>query len=83
VFHDNYLGKDQITITLNFSKGAMNVVGQLYQFIRMGFPGYREINRHMQHTAERVRRTGSSPASSNSNTTTISSSSVNSATAST
>jgi glutamate decarboxylase len=56
VFHDNYLGKDQITITLNFSKGAMNVVGQLYQFIRMGFPGYREINRHMQHTAERVRR---------------------------
>ena len=21
VFHDNYLGKDQITITLNFSKG--------------------------------------------------------------
>ncbi|WIA28305.1 hypothetical protein OEZ86_010856 [Tetradesmus obliquus] len=55
VFHDNYLGKDQITITLNFSKGAMNVVGQLYQFTRMGFPGYREINRHMQHTAERLR----------------------------
>jgi hypothetical protein len=26
---DNYLGKDQITITLNFSKSAMNVVGQL------------------------------------------------------
>lgn len=22
VFHDNYLGKDQITITLNFSKGG-------------------------------------------------------------
>lgn len=31
VFHDNYLGKDQITFTLNFSKAAMNVVGQLYQ----------------------------------------------------
>jgi hypothetical protein len=26
---DNYLGKDQITMTLNFSKSAMNVVGQL------------------------------------------------------
>ncbi|GBF92913.1 glutamate decarboxylase [Raphidocelis subcapitata] len=47
VFHDNYLGKDQITITLNFSKGAMNVVGQLYQFVRMGFEGYREVNLHM------------------------------------
>lgn len=29
LLQDNYLGKDQITITLNFSKGAMNVVGQL------------------------------------------------------
>jgi glutamate decarboxylase len=37
VFHDSYLGKDQVTVTLNFSKSAMNVVGQLYQFIRMGF----------------------------------------------
>jgi hypothetical protein len=26
---DNYLGKDQVTITLNFSKSAMNVIGQL------------------------------------------------------
>lgn len=33
---DAYLGKDQITITLNFSKAAMNVVGQLYQFVRCG-----------------------------------------------
>lgn len=32
VFHDNYLGKDQITITLNFSKSAMNVVGQVGVF---------------------------------------------------
>ncbi|KAF8072487.1 Glutamate decarboxylase [Scenedesmus sp. PABB004] len=55
VFHDNYLGKDQITITLNFSKGAMNVVGQLYQFIRMGRDGYREINKHMLHTKAQLR----------------------------
>lgn len=51
VFHDNYLGSDQISITLNFSKSAMNVVGQLYQFTRFGFIGYREINKAMQHTA--------------------------------
>lgn len=54
VFHDNYLGKDQITITLNFSKSAMNVVGQLYQFIRLGFEGYKEINKHMKHTTDRL-----------------------------
>lgn len=52
VFHDNYLGKDQITITLNFSKGAMNVVGQLYQFTRMGFEGYAEVNKHMLRTMD-------------------------------
>eukprot|EP00878_Enallax_costatus_P000864 GHUV01000990.1.p1 GENE.GHUV01000990.1~~GHUV01000990.1.p1 ORF type:complete len:514 (+),score=113.87 GHUV01000990.1:240-1781(+) len=54
VFHDNYLGKDQITITLNFSKSAMNVVGQLYQFIRMGFDGYKSVNKHMRHTMDRL-----------------------------
>lgn len=52
VFHDAYLGKDQITITLNFSKSAMNVIGQLYQFTRLGFEGYREINKHMLRTAD-------------------------------
>lgn len=39
----------------------MNVVGQLYQFVRMGFEGYREINRHMLHVARKVgRKLGSS-----------------------
>jgi hypothetical protein len=28
----------------------MNVVGQLYQFTRMGFEGYREVNEHMLAT---------------------------------
>eukprot|EP00775_Hariotina_reticulata_P007642 gene7642-7844_t len=35
VFHDNYLGKDQITFTLNFSKGAMNVLREGLK--RLGF----------------------------------------------
>lgn len=26
------------------------MVGQLYQFIRMGFEGYREVNKHMHRT---------------------------------
>ena len=52
VFHDNYLGKDQITITLNFSKSAMNVVGQLYQFVRLGFAGYKAVCEHMLSTRD-------------------------------
>lgn len=32
----------------------MNVVGQLYQFTRLGFEGYQEINLHMQRTAEQA-----------------------------
>ncbi len=31
VFHDNYLGTDQISFTLNFSKGASQIIGQYYQ----------------------------------------------------
>ena len=38
IFHDNYLGDDQSTFDLNFSKGASQVVGQYYNLIRLG-PG--------------------------------------------
>ncbi|KAG0624884.1 hypothetical protein M758_2G011600 [Ceratodon purpureus] len=43
VFHVNYLGADQPTFTLNFSKGASQVIAQYYQLIRLGFAGYRSI----------------------------------------
>ncbi|PIA64015.1 hypothetical protein AQUCO_00201363v1 [Aquilegia coerulea] len=43
IFHINYLGADQPTFTLNFSKGSSQVIGQYYQFIRHGFEGYRNI----------------------------------------
>ena len=36
VFHDNYLGIDQISFTLNFSKSAAPIVAQYYQFLRLG-----------------------------------------------
>eukprot|EP00898_Chlorokybus_atmophyticus_P008804 jgi/Chlat1/8925/Chrsp92S09262 len=34
VFHITYLGSDQATATLNFSRSSSGVVGQYYQFIR-------------------------------------------------
>lgn len=43
VFHVNYLGADQPTFTLNFSKGASQVIAQYYQLIRLGFEGYTKI----------------------------------------
>ncbi|XP_024977069.1 glutamate decarboxylase-like [Cynara cardunculus var. scolymus] len=43
VFHINYLGSDQPTFTLNFSKGSSQIIAQYYQFIRLGFEGYRDV----------------------------------------
>eukprot|EP01018_Ginkgo_biloba_P034283 Gb_09298 [translate_table: standard] len=43
IFHINYLGTDQPTFTLNFSKGASQIIGQYYQLIRLGFEGYKNI----------------------------------------
>lgn len=43
IFNINYLGADQASFTLNFSKGASQVLGQYYQLIRLGKRGYRAI----------------------------------------
>ncbi|KAJ9542497.1 hypothetical protein OSB04_029003 [Centaurea solstitialis] len=51
VFHINYLGSDQPTFTLNFSKGSSQIIAQYYQFIRLGFEGYKNV---MQNCNENV-----------------------------
>jgi glutamate decarboxylase len=43
VFTINYLGADQASFTLNFSRGASQIIGQYYQLIRLGKRGYRRI----------------------------------------
>lgn len=43
LFHVGYLGGDQATFTLNFSKGASQIIGQYYNLIRLGFHGYQRI----------------------------------------
>jgi glutamate decarboxylase len=43
VFHVNYLGGDMPTFTLNFSRPGNQVVGQYYNFIRLGRSGYRKV----------------------------------------
>ncbi|KAK6921352.1 Pyridoxal phosphate-dependent decarboxylase [Dillenia turbinata] len=52
VFHINYLGTDQPTFTLNFSKGSSQIIAQYYQFIRLGKEGYTRI---MENCAENAK----------------------------
>lgn len=57
-----YLGTDQPSLNLNFSKNANMVVAQYYQFLRLGFEGYRKIMNNLMkvsgHLAEGVLATG-------------------------
>lgn len=51
VFHVNYLGGDMPTFTLNFSRPGNQVVGQYYNFIRLGRDGYTAIMESLRDTA--------------------------------
>ncbi|KAK8967199.1 Glutamate decarboxylase [Platanthera guangdongensis] len=61
-FHINYLGADQLTFTLNFSKSSSQIIAQYYQLVRLGFQGYRSIMKKCQENAmalkEALERTG-------------------------
>ncbi|KXJ96687.1 pyridoxal phosphate-dependent transferase [Microdochium bolleyi] len=52
VFNINYLGADQSSFTLNFSKGASQVIGQYYQLIRLGRKGFHAIMSNLTRTAD-------------------------------
>ena len=43
VFHVNYLGGDMPTFTLNFSRPGNQIVGQYYNFLRLGRDGYTRV----------------------------------------
>jgi glutamate decarboxylase len=54
VFRVNYLGGDMPTFALNFSRPAGQVVAQYYNFLRLGFAGYRKIQNSCYHTAQHL-----------------------------
>ncbi|KAA8530704.1 hypothetical protein F0562_005362 [Nyssa sinensis] len=62
IFHINYLGADQPTFTLNFSKGSSQIIAQYYQLIRLGHEGYKSIMENCRENAmvlkEGLERTG-------------------------
>lgn len=47
VFYCNYLGSLERSITLNFSRGASQIIGQYYQFLRLGRSGYTKIMKNL------------------------------------
>jgi glutamate decarboxylase len=51
VFRVNYLGGDMPTFTLNFSKGGNQVIGQYYNFLRLGRSGYTQVMNSLSQTA--------------------------------
>ncbi|MBV1893412.1 MAG: glutamate decarboxylase, partial [Ilumatobacteraceae bacterium] len=51
VFHVNYLGGDMPTFTLNFSRPGNQIVGQYYNFLRLGRDGYRRIMESLRDLA--------------------------------
>ncbi len=54
VFHVNYLGGDMPTFTLNFSRPGNQIVGQYYNFLRLGRTGYTRVMQTLQGIATTV-----------------------------
>jgi glutamate decarboxylase len=51
VFKVDYLGGEMPTFTLNFSRPGAQVVGQYYNFLRLGTEGYRDVQAAGRSTA--------------------------------
>ena len=45
ISHVNYLGGDMPTFAINFSRPGSQVISQYYNFVRLGFEGYRDIHK--------------------------------------
>ena len=53
-FSVNYLGAEVTQVGLNFSRPAAQILGQYYQFIRLGFEGYKNIQSNTMKVAEYI-----------------------------
>ncbi len=56
VFRVNYLGGDMPTFALNFSRPGNQIVAQYFNFVRLGFDGYRRIQQAARDCAIEVAR---------------------------
>jgi glutamate decarboxylase len=62
VFKVNYLGGDMPTFALNFSRSGNQIVAQYYNFLRLGFEGYRRVQQasrdNAMYLAEEIAKLG-------------------------
>jgi glutamate decarboxylase len=62
VFNVNYLGGNMPTFALNFSRPGNQVAAQYYNFLRLGFEGYRQVQQTSRdvakYTSEAVSKMG-------------------------
>ncbi|MGO9500564.1 MAG: glutamate decarboxylase [Streptosporangiaceae bacterium] len=54
VFKVNYLGGEMPTFALNFSRPGANIAAQYYNFVRLGFDGYRRVQQACQDVARHM-----------------------------
>jgi glutamate decarboxylase len=54
IFNVNYLGGNMPTFALNFSRPGAQVAAQYYNFVRLGFEGYRRVQQHCRDVATRL-----------------------------
>jgi glutamate decarboxylase len=54
IFRVNYLGDTMPTFALNFSRPGAQVVAQYYNFLRLGFEGYRRVQQYARDVATRL-----------------------------
>ena len=51
-FTVDYLGAEVTQVGLNYSRPAAQILGQYYQFIRLGFEGYKEVQYNSMQVAQ-------------------------------
>jgi glutamate decarboxylase len=51
IFWVNYLGDNMPTFALNFSRPGAQIVAQYYNFLRLGFAGYRNVQSYAREVA--------------------------------
>jgi glutamate decarboxylase len=54
IFWVDYLGGNMPTFALNFSRPGGEIIAQYYNFLRLGFDGYRRIQQGCADTAQRL-----------------------------
>ena len=52
VFHVKYLGGDMLDLSINFSRPGNRIIGQYYNFLRLGKEGYRKVHQASQEVAK-------------------------------